>query len=146
MFAEDLRAGCDELFAAYGNPSVDTLSLPISIPIDHHGVVLLQPEGPLDAPRVAATLYVSRPTNDYYGIRLERQDGGRLVIPGMVHKGDLSGLGFTIGRRGMAIEGCDPGGRPVPVAYDEPTARALANALFVTLRMKIIKAPNPPFL
>src|SRR5438874_13058070 len=52
IFADDLVAGCRELFQIYG--AAGELSLPISIPIDDQGVVVLRPEGPVDAPRVGA--------------------------------------------------------------------------------------------
>lgn len=140
IFAGDLRAGCAELFAVAGSPGSDSLTLPISIPIDEDGVVLLRPEGPLDAPRVPATMHLTRSAPDAYALRLARQDGGRLVIPGLASTGDVKALSFAIGRRGMAIHGWGAGGEAVQLRVDEETARALANALFITLRMKVIKA------
>jgi hypothetical protein len=105
--------------------------LPISIPIDEDGVVLLQPAGPLDAPRVAATLVVSRPLADAYGFRIARTDGGPLVIPGF---GDQrTELVCNVNRLGVDIV-------PAPAQLTEDTARALATALLITIQMKLVKA------
>lgn len=110
-----------------GRPGDDTLTLPISIPIGEDGTVLLRPEGPIDAPRIPAWLHLTRPST----IGLERQDGGRLVIPGLTSAGDVTALTFVVGRRGMSIDA------PVEIEFDEDTARALANALYLTLSRKI---------
>ncbi|MEO7837179.1 MAG: hypothetical protein ABIS21_06010, partial [Acidimicrobiales bacterium] len=131
IFAEDLLSGCSELFTVIGG---DVLTLSISIPIDEHGVVLLQPQGPLDAPRVPAAMTVTRPAADAYGIRIERSDGGPMVILGL-GEAPLPALTFLVTRQGMDI---GPGALPV----EEATACALATALLITLRMKLTKAQH----
>ncbi len=131
-FADDLLAGCGELFAVYGSES---LRLPITIPIDERGVVLLQPGGPLEAPRMPATMTVNRHGHDICAIHIERADGGPLVIPGL---GDapLPSLNVVVTRQGLDI-GPVPAG-PLPV--DEQVAGALATALLLTIGMKLTKA------
>ena len=148
IFAEDLIAGCEQLFAAYQGE--DELALPISIPIDEHGLVLLRPEGPLNAPRVPATMAVTRQAAGSFAVRLERRDGGRMLIPGLrdERSGEaapavLGALGVTLTPRGLDLAGSGPDGQPVPLRFDEPAARALATALFITIRMKLAKAPRP---
>lgn len=96
--------------------------------------MLLEPGGPLDAPRVPAWLHLTRP----YGIRIERQDGGPLRIPGIEAGGDVTVLSFDVGARGISIEA------PVALRFDDDTACALANALYLTLRRKIATAAVPP--
>ncbi len=145
IFADDLVAGCEQLFAAYG--ARDQLSLPISIPIDEHGLVLLRPEGPLDAPRVPATLHLRR-NGEAWGVTIGRRDGGPMVIPGFHEDlqpsapAALAAIHVLITRGGLDITRLAPDGRPVTLRFDEAAARALANALFITLRMKLAKAPR----
>jgi hypothetical protein len=150
IFADDLVGGCEELFAAYRGG--DELTLPISIPIDEGGLVLLRPEGPLDAPRVPATMAVTRRPGGAFGLALERRDGGAMRIPGFhdEREGDgtgspapLAALDVTLTRRGLDLAARAPDGEPVPLRFDEPAARALATALFITIRMKLAKAPRP---
>lgn len=130
IFADDLLKGGDNLMAVFGRERL-AKGLAISIPIDAEGVVLLQPAGPLDAPRVAATLVVSRPEAEAYGIRIERADGGPLVIPGF---GDeRRELTCNVNARGLDIV-------PPPPELTEDTARALATALLITIQMKLVKA------
>lgn len=129
IFAEDLLRGCSDLFAVFGG---ETLALPISIPIDEHGVVLLQPQGPLEAPRVPASMTVTRPIRDEYAIRIERVDEGPMVVPGLGET-PLAVLSFLVSRQGLEIG-------PGPLPLDEDTARALATALLITIGMKLTKA------
>lgn len=129
-FADDLLDGCSQLFSLYGvGPS---LRLPITIPIDPNGVVLLQPGGPLDAPRVPATLSLNGHGPDVCALSISRTDGGGMVIPGL---GDapLPSLEVVVRRDGL-----DVGPGPLPV--DEQVAGSLATALLLTLGMKITKA------
>ncbi|MFP5319227.1 MAG: hypothetical protein ACLGI2_13175 [Acidimicrobiia bacterium] len=132
-FADDILRGCDELFALYER---DPLSLPITIPIDEQGVVLLQPGGPLEAPRVPATLTVNRHGPDIRALRVERTDGRGMVIPGL---GDapLPALEVIVNRQGLDIG-------PGPLPVDEQVAGALATALLLTIGMKLTKARRPP--
>lgn len=130
IFADDLLAGCDDLVTVFGPERLAT-GLPISIPIDGDGTVLLQPAGPLDAPRVPATLVVSRPLADAYGLRIERLDGGPLVIPGF---GDSRpALVCNVNRHGLDIV-------PTPPELAEDAARSVATALLITIQMKLVKA------
>jgi hypothetical protein len=145
IFADDLMAGCDSLLAVYGS---HRLSLPISVPIDDRGVVLLRPEGPLDAPRVPATLALARTDAGRYSLAISRTDGGPIVVPGLRDSSlpgpadaTLNTLSFDVTAKGMVVSG-----GPVPVEHDEETARALAHALFITLTVKLAKAPAPPVL
>jgi len=143
IFADDLVTGCRELFRVYG--AVDELSLPISIPIDEHGVVLLRPEGPVDAPRVGATLRITAQAGDTFTLRIARHDGGRMVLPGLFDAdgpAQLATLAVDVTPRGLDIAGEDADGAPLTVRFDEPAARALATALFITIRMKLAKAPH----
>ena len=129
IFADDLLRGCSELFDVLGG---EVLTLPISIPIDERGVVLLQPQGPLEAPRVAATMTVTRPGDGAYGINIRRVDDGLMIIPGL---GDLPVIDLTFL---LTAEGLEIGPGELPL--DEPGARALANALLITIGMKLAKA------
>lgn len=131
-FADDLLHGCGRLFTVFGSES---LRLPITIPIDEHGVVLLQPGGPLEAPRVPATMTVNRHTSDICAIHIERTDGGPMIIPGL---GDtpLPGLDVVVSRQGLDIG-------PGPLPVDEQVAGALATALLLTIGMKLAKAGEP---
>ena len=109
--------------------------LPISIPVDRDGTVLLQPAGPLDAPRMPATLVVSRPEAAAYGYRIERTDGGPLVIPGF---GDSRpALRCNVTPAGLDII-------PPPPDLTEDTARSVATALLITIQMKLTKARQQP--
>jgi len=128
-FADDILHGCHELLAVYGG---DSLTLPITIPIDEHGVVLLQPGGPLEAPRMPASLTLNRHGFDICAIRIQRSDGGGMVIPGL---GDapLPTLEVVVNRRGLDIG-------PGPLPADEQVAGALATALLLTIGMKLTKA------
>jgi len=126
IFADDLLQGGDDLLAEFGLERL-AQGLPISIPVDADGVVLLQPAGPLDAPRVPARLMVSWPLS----FRIERLDGGPLVIPGF---GDSRpALVCNVTPRGIEIF-------PPPPALTEDTARAVATALLITIHMKLTKA------
>lgn len=131
IFAGDLLRGCSDLFALFGG---EELSLAISIPIDESGVVLLQPQGPLEAPRVPASMKVTRPAGGSYGIVIERADGGPMVIPGLGESA-LASLTFVIAASGLEIG-------PGPLPVDEATARALATALLITIGMKLTKAQH----
>lgn len=135
IFADDLLRGCARLFAVFGGSE---LNLPISIPIDAHGVVLLEPHGPLDAPRVPASMTVDRPAPDSYGIRIRRTDDGPLVITGLDGGSPLGTLSVLVTPLGLDI---GPGSLPV----DETTARALATALLITIGMKLTKAEQAKF-
>ena len=138
IFADDLLRGCEDLYGVFGG---DVLTLPISIPIGEDGLVLLQPQGPLDAPRVPATMTVARaPDAAGFHIRIERRDGGPMRIPGFAGDPALGALAFALTPDGLTIDGFDPSGQPVPLAFTEDTARALANALLITIGMKLIKA------
>ncbi len=128
VFADDLLRGCSELFALFGG---QVLTLPVSIPIDEEGIVLLQPEGPLEAPRVPASMRVTRPGADTYDIRIERTDGEPMVVPGLGEV-PLANLTFLVTRDGLEVG-------PGPLTTDESTARALATALLITIGMKLTK-------
>lgn len=132
IFADDLLRGCSGLFAVFGGHE---LNLAISIPIDEDGTVLLQPQGPLEAPRVPASMAVARPDAGSYRIVIERSDRGTMVIPGL---GDapLTSLEFVVSADGLEIG-------PGPLPVDEATARALATALLITIGMKLTKAAAP---
>jgi hypothetical protein len=135
IFAEDLLGGCDQLYRVFEG---DVLALPISIPMDERGLVVLLPGAPpLDAPRVPSVMTVTRPSAGVYGIRIERTDGQPLRVPGVNDQEPLSGLSFVVDGRGLAIT--DQG---APLRVDEHTARALANALLITIGMKLRKATD----
>jgi hypothetical protein len=136
IFAEDLLRGCGDLYRVFDDRG-DTLTLPITIPIGTDGLVLLQPRGPLDAPRIPATMTVFRGGAGTYGIRLERVDGGPMRFPGVEEEAPLPSLSFTVTPSGLDITS-----ERSPVALDEDTARALAHALVITIGMKIAKAGN----
>lgn len=129
IFADDLIQGCSELFAFFGGSE---LNLPISIPIDSLGVVLLEPQGPLDAPRVPAFMRVTRPTTDDYAIRIRRADDGPIIIRG-IGEAALGDVSVVVTRRGLELG-------PDAAPRDEATARALATALLITIGMKLRKA------
>lgn len=128
IFAADLIRGCQDLYAVFGG---ETLVLPVSIPIAEDGLVLLQPQGPLDAPRVPARLTVTRPTPGTYRMHIQRVDGGTLRIPDLDGAEPLAALDVVITPTGLVID---------DLSFTEPTARALANALLITIGMKLIKA------
>lgn len=145
IFADDLLAGCDDLYrvmrSGHAGPIFDdrgdTLTLPISIPIGSDGLVRLQPAGPVDAPRVASTLVVTRSSPAVYGLRVERSDGRPIRLPGVNDGAPVSGLTFGVTREGLHITDVE-----MPLRFDEDTARALANALLITIHMKLLKAGN----
>lgn len=109
------------------------MNLAISIPIDEDGTVLLQPQGPLEAPRVPASMAMTRPGAGRYGIVIERTDRGPMVIPGLGGS-PLASLEFVVSGEGLEIG-------PGPLAVDEATARSLATALLITIGMKLTKGP-----
>lgn len=129
IFADDLLQGCSDLFAVFGGAE---LNLPISIPIDSGGVVLLEPQGPLDAPRVPAFMTVIRRRADGYAIRIRRADDGPIIIRGL-DKAALADLSVVVTQEGLDLG-------PDAVPSDEATARALATALLITIGMKLRKA------
>jgi hypothetical protein len=67
-----------------------------------------------------------------------------MVIPGMTDQEgasvSLASLTFAITVKGMDIAGHGLDGKPVALRFEEPTARALATALLITIRMKLTKA------
>lgn len=134
IFADDILRGCARLFACFGGSE---LNLPISIPIDEHGVVLLEPHGPLDAPRVPAFMKVDQPAADAYSIGIRRSDDGPMIIPGL-GQGTLAHLSVLVTRRGLEIGSGS-------WSVDEDTARALATALLITIGMKLTKAEQAKF-
>ncbi|MDQ3978436.1 MAG: hypothetical protein M3314_02640 [Actinomycetota bacterium] len=153
-FAEDLRRACTQAFDAFGRPEPGTpLTLPISVPFDEHGVVVLSSAPPKpDAPRVPAELELvagSPPSTPYrFGLALGRVDREPLLVPGLTRAeaqatGEpvpLTLLTFALTDRGIAIAGYDADSRVAPLALDETTARALAIALLITIGVKLRKA------
>jgi hypothetical protein len=153
-FAEDLRRACTQAFDAFaGSESPTPLTLPISVPFDEHGVVVLSSAPPKpDAPRVPAELELvagSPPSTPYrFGLALARVDRQPLLVPGVTGAGPgtpteplpLTLLTFALTHRGMAIAGYDAHGRLTPLTLDETTARALAVALLITIGVKLTKA------
>ena len=154
-FAEDLCRACARAFAAFApdGPVVGRpLTLPISVPFDEHGVVVLSsaPPNP-DAPRVPAELELvagagGDPTPfSLYGLALARVDRQPLLVPGLTRPGatepvPLTLLTFAVGGKGMAIAGYDADGQLTALHLDETTARALAIALLITIGVKLTKA------
>lgn len=136
IFADDLLAGCDDLYRISVDRG-DTLTLPISIPIGSDGLVRLQPAGPVDAPRVASTLVVTRSSPAVYGLRVERGDGQAIRVPGVNDGAPVSGLTVAVTGRGLHLTDVHE-----PLRLDEDTARAIANALLITIHMKLLKAGN----
>ena len=138
VFAPDLLVGCDDLLSRYG---VDDLTLPISIPIGSDGLVLLQPGGPLDAPRVPATLAMRILGPDHVTLAIERADGLSMRIPGIVSSAPLRTIVADVTKAGLHLT--SPDGE---LGLDDDTAMAYATALLITLRMKVTKArrPDPP--
>jgi len=137
IFADDLLAACQALLGAHGGgPSVQ---LPISIPIDAHGVVLLRPGGPLDAPRLPATLTVGRTAagDGRFTIAIGRRDGGPLTIPGIHGAASPDDAVLTTLVADLTAKGVLLSAGPAPIAYDEDTACSYANALFLTLSRKL---------
>ena len=67
-----------------------------------------------------------------YEIRVERVDGGGMVIPGL-GESPLPALAVTVTAAGLDI---GPGSLPL----DEQVAGALATALILTIGMKLAKA------
>jgi hypothetical protein len=139
VFVDDLMRGCRDLVAVYGGPVV---TLPITIPVDPAGLVLLRPQGPLDAPRMPARLDVHALADGSFGIRIEREGRAPMIIPGVLDAGrrdaveaSITALRVVVTRRGLDIT-AEPG----PVRFDEQAARALATALLITIGMKLAKA------
>jgi hypothetical protein len=139
VFVDDLLRGCRDLVAVYGGPVV---TLPITIPIDQSGLVLLRPQGPLDAPRMPATLDLHALADGSFGLRIERPGGEPMVIPGLLEAGrpDAVDASITALRVVVTGRGLDITAEPGPVRFDEQTARALATALLITIGMKLTKA------
>lgn len=152
IFAEDLIRSSTELLAVAAPDGRNDVTLPITIPIDETtGVVLLRPEGPLDAPRLPAVMGVARRGDGSFFIRIERWDGGPFVVPGLhdtrqKEPGDAGvlSLGFALDPSGLQITAFGTDARPMPLRFDEDTARALANAVFLALRAKISQAQADP--
>ena len=143
VFAPDLLLGCDDLFSVYGvyRAGGANLTLPISIPIGPDGLVLLEPGGPLEAPRVPATLTLRLLGQDHVTLAIDRNDGEAMFIPGVVATAPLRTIVADVTGRGLHLT--SPDGE---LRLDEVTGRAFATALLITLRMKLTKArrPDPP--
>ena len=65
-----------------------------------------------------------------YGVRIERTDGGPMVLPGL--DGARIALVLTVTAKGIRLT-------PPAPELSEDTARALANALLITFGMKLTK-------
>ena len=154
-FAEDLCRACTraiDAFAHHDGTEGAVVSLPISVPFDEHGVVVLSSAPPKpDAPRVPAELEViagSASTAYRFGLALARVDRRPLLVPGLTAPASsqplpLSLLTFAVSARGMAIGGYDADGHLAELQLDETTARALAVALLITIGVKLTKAGYP---
>jgi hypothetical protein len=148
VFADDLCRACERAFTLLGAGDRDVLSLPISVPFDEDGVVVLSSAPPRpDAPRVPAELELHRGSPHFrYGLALARRDRQPLLVPGMTAGGRLVPLillTFAVSDRGMAVAGYGADGELAPVELDETTARALAIALLITIGVKLTKAGYP---
>lgn len=156
-FAEDLVRACTRAFDAFagGVPGSGgrPLTLPISVPFDEHGVVVLSSAPPKpDAPRVPAELELIAgppPPGPYrFGLALARVDRRPLLVPGLTRHGEdtptpLTLLTFAVADRGMAVAGYDDQGALAALSLDETTARALGIALLITIGVKLTKAGYP---
>ncbi|MFN2503296.1 MAG: hypothetical protein ABR540_03520, partial [Acidimicrobiales bacterium] len=125
-FADDLIRACGEALAVLGEPGDTSLRLPITVPFDDSGRVVLSSTPPQpDAPRVPAEMEIAR-LDSGFRMALARRDGQPLLIPGVVEFGALDEppaplivLGFVVTARGMEVTGFGPGHRFVPVRLDE---------------------------
>jgi hypothetical protein len=159
IFASDLLAKCQEVFEVFaprrepgevnGVP-VELVRLPITIPVNDSGLVLLGPPTILEHKRPATmeVVRVSDRRSPYrFGIHLLPLDGEPLLIPGVNPAGRLDqpplplhALSFALAGTGFAVVGFGPDGEPAPVSPSEDTARELANALLLSLGLKLVKA------
>ena len=160
IFAEDLMKGCRQIFDTFpdrrrrqecdGRP-LEVVVLPITIPVDPAGSVVLRPDAPgPDSVRRPARLEVARaadtasPYPFAIGFALEE---GAMSIPGVRRAGagspdplPVAEMTFALCGRGAAVSGFGPDGRRLDLDLDEDTARQLATALHLTIGMKLAKA------
>lgn len=160
MFAADLVRAADDVFAALGQRAtlttagvlaLEAVTLPITVPVDEDGVVVLS-TGHVDAPRCPASLVVARPVAaaGRHGYRaayeLERAQGGQLLLPGVRGGGAGAGLAVlarltvAVADRGLAVVGLDGSGDTVALDFDDTTAGLVATALLITVGVKLAKA------
>lgn len=165
IFATDLVAAAGRVHATMpervvvetiGGQEASAVTLPITIPVDPHGVVVLS-TGHVDAPRHPAQLVVvlfpapptrrraRGPGNLRYraGFELSRPAGELLRIPGIRSGPGLAEMGSVavgVSDRGMAVKGRSLQGGPLDLDLDEATAGLLATALLITVGVKLAKA------
>lgn len=168
IFADDLRKACGRVFDVLGGQAqpdqaqsyrgpipFEVVCLPITIPIDENGVVVLS-TGHVEAPRHPATLDLARPSMPgsryHYAMVLGRDPPAPLVIPGVSSCGQPAVLGqltAAVADRGLVVEGFLLTGEHLSLDLDDHTSGLLATALLITLGVKLAKAehgasPPPP--
>lgn len=159
IFASDLRSKCEQVFEVFADRrqagevngvAVDLVVLPITIPVNNQGLVLLGPPTILEHKR-PATMEVVRFSDRRppyrFGIDLLPLDGDPLLIPGVNAAASLDRppiplheLSFALADSGFAVVGFGPHHEPAPFSVSEDTARELANALLLSLGLKLVKA------
>lgn len=163
IFVSDLVTACESVLAVFGDRAsaavaghlaLDAVTLPITVPIDDHGVVVLS-TGHVEAPRHPATLTVARPKAPpgRAGYRaaflLARTEDRPLMLPGILPADAPSGpavpaalgrLSVAVAPKGLAVMGFDRDGTTTPIRLDETTSRLLATALLITVGVKLTKA------
>lgn len=164
IFASDLQSKSAELFEVFGARSVPeevngapsrVLRLPITIPVDEDGIVLLGPAN-LDCAKRPATLELvtfdagrrrRRGLHYRYGIGFAPRNGAPLHIPGVNATGletdpplPVHELTFAVTDKGFATVGYGADGAPLDLRLTENTAGLLATALIITLGVKLAKA------
>lgn len=144
--------GHDRVRERAGDLDLERFTLPITVPVDEHGVVVLS-TGHVDAPRRPATLDLARPVappgrRDYQAaFALARLEPEPLRIPGIADTAAagrplaaLASLTVAVAPGGLAVVGFGPEGEVMATDLGEDTARLLATALLITVGVKLAKA------
>ncbi|MEO6120885.1 MAG: hypothetical protein ABIW46_09095 [Acidimicrobiales bacterium] len=154
LFAEDLLSLGGQVLARLG-AGATALTVPITIPVDGAGVVVVSAAPPEladpEARRQPARLELER-TGEGLIISLALDAGRPLRLPGVrLGPGGPGGeelaalrlIAFDVTGDGMTFTATGPDGEPSPVVIDEATACQLATALLLTFRVKLTKADRP---
>ena len=151
LFADDVLAAGSELLARCGGGAA-AVAVPITIPVDADGVVVLSAAPPEladpHARRQPARMDLAR-TATGLRVGLAFEAGRRLLLPGVGAAGrpapaELGSIAFDVRTTGMGISATGPGGEPLVPVVDETTARQLATALLLTFRVKLTRAEQHP--
>lgn len=151
LFAEDVLSLGSDALTHFGH-GADVVAIPITIPVDANGVVVVSAAPPEladpHARRQPARMDLAR-TGAGLRIGLAFEAGRHLRLPGVGATGrpapaELGTVAFDVTAVGMDVTATGTDGEPLVPVLDETTARQLATALLLTFRGKLTRAEKYP--